>query len=76
VAFQNFVAQLDSEFDVVIIDTPASESSADAQAIVNRACGALMVVRKHHTPVRAAKSLSNSLKGMGATFMGAVINAV
>ena len=74
--FQNFVARLDSEFDVVIIDTPASEGSADVQAIVNRACGALMVVRKHHTSVRAAKSLVNNLQGMGATFMGAVINAI
>lgn len=73
-AFQNFLAELDKAFDVVILDTPASESSADAQAIVTRACGALMVVRRHQTPVRAVKALSNSLVGMGATLMGAVIN--
>lgn len=73
-AFHNFLSELDKAFDVVILDTPSSENSADAQAIVTRACGALMVVRQHHTPVRAAKSLSNSLIGMGATLMGTVIN--
>jgi len=73
-SFQAFLTQLESEFDVVIIDTPSSENSADAQAIVTRASGVLMVARRNHTPVRAVKALSNSLTGMGATVMGAVIN--
>jgi len=73
-AFQKFLAELDREFDVVILDTPPGETSADAQTIVTRACGALMVVRRNHTPLRAVKSLFNTLTGAGATLMGTVIN--
>jgi receptor protein-tyrosine kinase len=73
-AFQKFLAELDKEFDVVILDTPAAERSADAQTIATRACGALMVVRRHHTPVGAVKALTATLAGTGAKVMGAVIN--
>jgi protein-tyrosine kinase len=73
-AFQNFLAELDKEFDVVIIDTPAGEASADAQLIATRACGALMVARRDHSPARAVKALSSHLVGVGAALMGAVIN--
>jgi receptor protein-tyrosine kinase len=74
--FQNFLAELDKEFDVVIIDTPAGETSADAQMIATRTCGVLMVARRNHTQTRALKSLSSHLVGVGATLMGAVINDV
>lgn len=74
-AFQKFLAELDKQFDVVILDTPAGEASADAQMIATRACGALMVARRHRTLSRAVKSLSSHLVGVGAMLMGAVINA-
>lgn len=72
--FQKFLAELDKLFDVVILDTPAGEASADAQMIATRACGALMVARRHRTSARAVKALSGHLVGIGATLMGAVIN--
>jgi protein-tyrosine kinase len=74
-AFQNFLAELDKQFDVVVLDTPPGETSADAQMIASRACGALMIARRHSTSARAVKSLSEHLVGIGATLMGAVINA-
>jgi len=73
-AFQGFLAELDKEFDVVILDTPAGDHTSDAQTIITRACGALMVVRRNYTPIRAVKSLSSLLVGAGAKFMGTVIN--
>lgn len=72
--FQAFLAELDKDYDVVILDTPAGDYTADAQTIVTRACGALMVVRRNHTPIGAVKSLSGLLAGAGARLMGAVIN--
>lgn len=72
--FQRFLAELDKQFDVVILDTPAGEASADAQLIATRACGALMVARRHQTLSRAVKALSGHLAGAGAMLMGAVIN--
>ncbi len=73
-AFHNFLAELDKQFDVVILDTPAGEESADAQAIATRACGVLMVARRNQTPSRSIRSLSTHLAGIGASLMGAVIN--
>jgi protein-tyrosine kinase len=72
--FHNFLAELDKQFDVVILDTPAGEESADAQTIATRACGALMVARRNHTPARTIQSLATHLVGIGATVMGAVLN--
>jgi protein-tyrosine kinase len=72
--FHNFLAELDKLFDVVILDTPAGQESADAQTIATRACGALMVARRNQTSARMVKSLSTHLVGIGATLMGAVIN--
>lgn len=74
-AFQGFLAELDREFDVVILDTPAGAESADAQMIATRACGALMVARRNRTSARAVKALSARLVGVGAELMGAVINS-
>jgi protein-tyrosine kinase len=73
-AFHKFLAELDKQFDVVILDTPAGGNSADAQTIATRSCGALMVVRRNQTSVRAVRALSDHLLSGGATLMGAVIN--
>jgi protein-tyrosine kinase len=73
--FHRFLEELDKQFDVVILDTPAGEDSADAQTIATRACGALLLARRHQTSARAIRSLSAHLTGIGATLMGAVINS-
>jgi receptor protein-tyrosine kinase len=73
-AFAEFLGEAEKQFDVVILDTSPSESSADAQAVVTQGCGALAVVRKDRTPVRAVKALADTLLGMGAPLMGAVVN--
>lgn len=74
-AFHKFLAELDKQFDIVILDTPAGEDSSDAQTIATRACGALMVARRNHTSARSLRALSTHLVGVGTTVMGAVINA-
>lgn len=72
--FQKLLADLAKEYDVIILDTPAGDAHADAQIIVTRAGGAFVVARRHYTPTRAVKALSDQLVGIGATVMGAVIN--
>jgi receptor protein-tyrosine kinase len=73
-AFARFLIELEKQFDVVIVDTSPNETSADVQSVVTRGCGSLMVVRRNHTPVRATKVLADTLLGMGALLMGAVVN--
>jgi protein-tyrosine kinase len=73
--FQKLLNDLAKEYEVIILDTPAGETNADTQIIANRAGGALMVARRHHTPSRAMNALSTHLVGTGVTLLGAVINA-
>lgn len=73
-AFHRFLEELDRQFDVVILDSPAGQESADAQTIASRGCGALLLARRNQTSARAMRSLSAHLAAIGATLMGAVIN--
>jgi protein-tyrosine kinase len=73
-AFRTLLAQLDKDYDIIILDTPAAEGSADAQSIASRDCGALIVARRNRTPVSAVKTLFEHLTSTSATLVGAVIN--
>jgi capsular exopolysaccharide synthesis family protein len=73
-AFRTLLAQLDKDYDIIILDTPAAEGSADAQTIASRDCGALIVARKDYTPVSAVKALFERLAGASSALVGAVIN--
>jgi len=61
---------------VIILDTPASETNADAQTIATRAGGALVIARSNCTPMRAVRAMSAQLVGTGVTIMGSVINTI
>jgi receptor protein-tyrosine kinase len=73
-AFTTLVKDMQSLYDVVIIDTPAAHDYADAQAIAFRAGNALVVARKDHTPVNATSRVVRELAGTGARVVGTVIN--
>ena len=72
--FRTLLAQLDKDYDIIILDTPAAEDSADAQSIASRDCGALIVARKNRTPVSAVKALFESLTSTSGTLVGTVLN--
>lgn len=72
--FSKLLEQFATEFDVIIIDTPAGTAWADAQTISVRAGAALMVTRKHQTRLAAAVQLNSQLAQANALIVGAVIN--
>ncbi|HMM54766.1 MAG TPA: chain length determinant protein tyrosine kinase EpsG [Candidatus Desulfobacillus sp.] len=72
-AFANLLANLAVEYDVILIDTPAVESGADAQAIAAHAGAALLLARKDHTALAALQGLSTGLQEAGAKVLGAVL---
>lgn len=61
-------------FDYVIIDTPASTSSADAEIIASRIQSALVVSRKHNTNLESLESLISRLKSNHVNLLGSVYN--
>lgn len=67
---------LSSDFDVVIMDTPAAGIYADAQTIAVRAGSALMLARKNHSSFPEIVELSSSLRHSGATLVGSVLNDI
>ncbi len=72
--FTTLVKDMQSLYDVVIIDTPPAQKYADTQAIAFRAGNALVVARKDHTPVNATARVVRELAGTGARVVGTVIN--
>ena len=74
-AFAVLMKELQSSYDVVIIDTPPAKRFADAQSIAYRAGDALVVARKNHTPVAATSKVVKELAGTGARVVGSIINA-
>jgi len=74
-AFSALLKDMQSFYDVVIIDTPPARKYADAQSVAYRAGDALVVVRKDHTPVAATSKVVKELAGTGARVVGTTINA-
>lgn len=72
--FNSFMKDLQSIYDVVIIDTPPAAHYADVQSVTFRAGDALIVARKNHTPVQSTSKTIRELAGTGARVVGTVVN--
>ena len=72
--FASFIRDLQSIYDVVIIDTPPAKHFADAQNVAFRAGDALVVARKNHTAVATTQKVIRELAGTGARVVGTVVN--
>jgi chain length determinant protein tyrosine kinase EpsG len=73
-AFNALMTDLQSLYDVVIVDTPPAAKYSDTQSIVFRARDALVVARKNYTPVDATAKVVRELQNTGARVVGTVIN--
>lgn len=72
--FQSLINHWTREYDVIIIDTPSTNQSADAQAIAGRAMGALVVARQNKTRHEDLVKLQDMMNAADATLIGAVVN--
>jgi protein-tyrosine kinase len=72
--FAAFMKDLQSIYDVVIIDTPPARPYADAQNVAFRAGDALVVARKNHTAVTSTSRTIRELAATGARVVGTVVN--
>jgi protein-tyrosine kinase len=66
--------EMQSEFDVVLIDTPPAKLYADAQAVSYRAGHALVLARKNQTRLADTTSLVREFADTGTKVVGTVIN--
>lgn len=73
-AFEVVLTKFASQFDVVIIDTPPAQATADAQVIASKAGSALVLARRNHTGEIALQSTVKSLQDSKVRVVGSVIN--
>jgi capsular exopolysaccharide synthesis family protein len=74
--FRAFVAKLGESFDWVIIDSPPIMAVTDPAVIAQLTSGVLFVVNARHTSRQVAQNALDRLETAGASFAGAVLNAV
>lgn len=73
--FARLIEQTSKSFDVVIIDTPAASTAADAEVVAARAGASLLVARRDFTPAPSVQTLSLSMAAANSVVIGAVLNA-
>lgn len=72
--FQRLIERYESEYDVILVDTPAGNAYADAQTLTSFIGGALMVTRRHKTKVNAVNLLATNLRQFGIKLVGSVLS--
>jgi protein-tyrosine kinase len=66
--------QLQSQFDVILIDTPSAAQGIDALMITSACGGALLVARQHQTRLNDLELLKGALQDTGNQCLGAVLS--
>lgn len=72
--FTSLLRQLESRFDIVVIDTPPVMAVADAAIVAHQTSGVLFVVAADSTSRHAAQAALDQLERAHARFLGAVLN--
>src|SRR3954465_5994530 len=73
--FAALLSKAQSEYDLVLIDTPPVNEYADAQSIVYRSGDALLMSRKDHSRMAETERAVRELAGAGARIVGTLMNA-
>lgn len=72
--FRDLLKELGKQFDVIIIDTPASSLGSDFQLVASRTLGSLAVLRQGVSRVSDSRDLVEGIKAAGAHVVGTVLN--
>jgi succinoglycan biosynthesis transport protein ExoP len=73
---QNTIDELESLYDMVVLDCAPLLAASDAMPIVARACGTVLVVRLFQTPRKAAVRAVRVIEGAHGSLMGVVATGV
>jgi capsular exopolysaccharide family len=74
--FKEFLDKLSDSFDWVIVDSPPVMAVTDPAVLSNMVSGVLFVVNARQTQQRVAQVALDRLETAGASFAGAILNAV
>jgi protein-tyrosine kinase len=74
-SFPALLAKAQSEYDLILIDTPPVNEYADAQSVVYRAGDALLMSRKDQTRMQETERAVKDLADAGGRIVGTLMNA-
>jgi polysaccharide biosynthesis transport protein len=74
-AFTQLTDELNRRFDIILFDTPATDSCADAQLVAARSGGTVHVARSGTSRLKSTYALAADLTAVGAAQVGLVLNA-
>ncbi len=72
--FPRLLSALRSNYEVILVDTPAFCGSADAATIASRAGAALVIASRDGSSVPGLNAVATGLREFGVTLVGAVLN--
>ena len=75
-SFGALLAKAQSEYDIVLIDTPPATEYSDAQCVAYRAGDALLVSRQDHTRVADTERAVREVSDASARIVGTLMNAI
>jgi Mrp family chromosome partitioning ATPase len=73
---QNVIDELESMYDIVVLDCAPLLAASDAMPLVARACGTVLVVRLFQTPRKAAVRAVKVIERAHGSLMGVVATGV
>ena len=71
---QDLMAQLDSRFDLIIVDTPPALAVTDPVIVGRQVSSVIAVARFDQTPLREIDAMHRLLRSSGVNVAGAVLN--
>jgi len=74
-SFAALLGKAQSEYDVILIDTPPASEYADAQSVAFRAGDVLLISRRDHTRVEDTERAVKELSDAAARIVGTLMNA-
>ncbi|NMM27751.1 MAG: chain length determinant protein tyrosine kinase EpsG [Glaciimonas sp.] len=72
--FKQLLHELTRRYDVILIDTPATDVFADAQSVAARAGAALVIARKDVSHIHAVRNLVDTMRQSSIVVVGTVLN--
>lgn len=71
--FKKCLKQLQTQFDIILIDTPPSEQAIDVQIIASTCNAVLLLARQHKSRLNDLELLKEALQDTGSQCLGAVL---
>lgn len=71
----HLLADLETKFDLILIDTSAALAFSDSKSVAFRAGSALVLARKNHTRIVDTNNMIRELDDTGTRIVGTVVNS-